>query len=94
MSALNSEEYSKALKYFKTAYDQDDYDKAFKYAREAFLRDHFVAIIVIIGLLIALLIVKNILKKKGIKLIKPKTKLATSGAARARARKAVKDEED
>ena len=93
-AALNSEEYSKALKYFKTAYDQDDYDKAFKYAREAFLRDHFVAIIVIIGLLIALLIVKNILKKKGIKLIKPKTKLATSGAARARARKAVKDEED
>lgn len=80
-AALNQEQYTKALKYFKTAYDQDDYDKAYKYAREAFLRDHFTAIIVIIVLLIALIIVRKVMKKKGMKLIKRKAKpiLATAG---------------
>ena len=73
-AALNNEEYNKALKYFKTAYDQEDYDKAFKYAREAFLRDHFVLIIVIIVLLIALIVTKNILKKKGIKIFRKRSK--------------------
>ena len=73
-AALKEEEYSKALKYFKTAYDQDDYDKAYKYAREAFLREHFTAIIVIIAVLIVLLKVKGHLNKKGIYLIKRKKK--------------------
>lgn len=73
-AALNEEHFSKALKYFKTAYDQDDYDKAFKYAREDFLREHFTLIIIIIAVLIVLLIVKSILKKKGIKLIKRRKK--------------------
>lgn len=73
-AALKEEEYTKALKYFKTAYDQDDYDKAYKYARENFLRDNFTVIIVIIIVLIVLLIVKSVLKKKGIKLIKKKAK--------------------
>lgn len=73
-AALKEEQYSKALKYFKTAYDQDDYDKAYKYAREAFLREHFTAIIVIIAVLIVLLKVKGHLNKKGIYLIKRKKK--------------------
>ena len=73
-AALKEEQYSKALDYFKTAYDQDDYDKAYKYAREAFLREHFTAIIVIIALLIVLVKVKGILNKKGIYLIKRKKK--------------------
>lgn len=73
-AALNDGEYTKALDYFKTAYDQDDYDKAFKYAREEFVRDNFTAIIVIIIVIIVLLIVRAVLKKKGIKLIKKKAK--------------------
>lgn len=73
-AALNEEEYSKALDYFKTAYDQDDYDKAYKYARENFLRENFMVIIIVILALVILLIVKSVLKKKGIKLIKKKSK--------------------
>lgn len=73
-AALNEEEYSKALKYFKTAYDQDDYDKAFKYTREAFLRDNFTAIVIIIVLIIVFIIVKKILNKKGINIIKGRVK--------------------
>ena len=73
-ACLNDGEYTKALDYFKTAYDQDDYDKAFKYAREEWLRDNFTVIMVVIIVLIALLIVKAVLKKKGIKLIKRKKK--------------------
>ena len=73
-AALNDGEYSKALDYFKTAYDQDDYDKAYKYAREDFIRDNFTAIILILVAIIVLLIVKSVLKKKGIKLIKKKSK--------------------
>lgn len=73
-SALKEEEYSKALKYFKTAYDQDDYDKAYKYARENFLRENFTVIIIVLAVIIVLLIVKSVLNKKGIKLIKKKAK--------------------
>ncbi|MBR1764756.1 MAG: hypothetical protein IJ746_05120 [Ruminococcus sp.] len=73
-AALKNEEYSKALKYFKTAYDQDDYDKAFKYTREAFLRDNFTAIVIVIVLIIALLIARSVMKKKGIRLFKRKPK--------------------
>jgi len=77
-AALNAEEYTKALDYFKTAYDQEDYDKAYKYARDAFLKDHFTVIIIVIVLLIVLLIVKKVLNKKGIKLFKKKTKRMVS----------------
>ena len=73
-AALNNEEFNKALKYFKTAYDQDDYDKAFKYAREAFLRDHFAWIVVIVVLLIVLVIAKKIMRKKGIKIFRKRSK--------------------
>ena len=73
-AALYEEDYSKALDYFKTAYDQDDYDKAFKYARDDFIKEHFTAILVIIILLVVLLITKSILNKRGIKLIKRKKK--------------------
>ena len=73
-AALNEEEYSKALKYFKTAYDQEDYDKAFKYTREAFLREHFTAIIVILAVIIVLIIARKIMKKRGISLFKRKPK--------------------
>lgn len=73
-AALKEEQYTKALKYFKTAYDQDDYDRAYKYAREAFLREHFTVIIIVVILLIALLVVKNMLNKKGIYLIKKRKK--------------------
>lgn len=64
-AALNSDQYTKALKYFKTAYDQDDYDKAYKYARQDFLKSNFTVIMIIIVVLIAFLVVKHILKKKG-----------------------------
>lgn len=73
-AALNDGEYSKALKYFKTAYDQDDYDKAFKYTREDFLRDHFTAMIVIILAFIVWVIILKVIHKKGIYLIKKKSK--------------------
>lgn len=73
-AALNEGEYTKALHYFKTAYDQDDYDKAFKYAREDFIRDHFTLMLVIILVIVALLITKAQLKKKGIKIFRKKHK--------------------
>lgn len=76
-AALKEEQYTKALKYFKTAYDQDDYDRAYKYAREAFLRENFTLIIIVIILLIVLLKTKSILNKKGIYLIKRKKKRLT-----------------
>lgn len=65
-AALTEGEYSKALDYFKTSYDQDDYDKAFKYAREEFLRKHFTAIMIIIIGLIVVLIAFNILRRHGV----------------------------
>ena len=73
-AALKNEEYSKALEYFKTAYDQDDYDKAFKYTREAFLRENFTLIVIIIVLLIVLIIVRKIMKQRGMRLFKRKPK--------------------
>ena len=75
-AALNNEEFTEALDYFKTAYDQDDYDKAFKYARDDFMRENFTAFVIVILVLIVLLIVRAVLKKKGIKLIKKKAKEA------------------
>lgn len=64
-AALNNDEYLKALKYFKIAYDQDDYDKAFEYAREEFLRDNFTLIIVIVlALIIVLIVLRKLLKKR------------------------------
>ena len=65
-ASLNQEKYNDALDYFKLAYDRDDYDKAFKYARQDFLREHFVAIIIIIAVLVVLLIVRKVLINKGI----------------------------
>ena len=65
-AALNDGEYTKALSYFKTAYDQDDYDKAFKYARQEFISENFTAGMIIILVLVVLLIVRAVLKKKGI----------------------------
>lgn len=69
-AALNTGEYSKALDYFKTAYDQDDYDKAYKYAREDYIRDNFTAIIIVIIVIIVFLIVLSRLHKKKIYLLK------------------------
>lgn len=69
-AALNDGEYSDALDYFETAYDQDDYDKAFKYAREEFCQDNFTAIIVIVVVVVVLLLVLARLHKKGIYIIK------------------------
>ncbi len=73
-AALNDGEYSEALEYFETAYDQDNYDKAFEYTREEFLRENFTIIIVIILVLIIWFIVLKIIHKKGIYLIKKKAK--------------------
>ena len=69
-AALNEGEYSKALDYFETAYDQDDYDRAFKYAREEFLRDNFTAIIIVLAVLVIFLFVLSKMHKKGKYLIK------------------------
>lgn len=64
-AALNNNEYSKALKYFKVAFDQDDYDKAFEYAREEFLRNNFTLIIVLaLAVIIILIILVKVLKKR------------------------------
>ena len=60
--------------YKRQAYDQDDYDKAFKYTREDFLRDHFTAMIVIILAFIVWVIILKVIHKKGIYLIKKKSK--------------------
>lgn len=66
-AALNNNEYSKALKYFKIAYDQDDYDKAFEYSREEFLRENFTVIIVVaLAVIIAIIVLKKLLKKRKI----------------------------
>ena len=64
-AALNKDEYSKALKCFKVAYDQDDYDKAFEYAREEFRRDNFtVIIIIVLALVIVWIVIRRLIKKK------------------------------
>lgn len=64
-AALNNDEYSKALKYFKIAYDQDDYDKAFEYAREDFLKENFTMIIVVaIAVIIVLIVLRKLFKKR------------------------------
>lgn len=64
-AALKNDEYTKALKYFKVAYDQDDYDKAFEYTREEFLRDNFtVIIIVILAVIILWIVIKRLLKRR------------------------------
>lgn len=64
-AALNTDEYFKALKYFKIAYDQDDYDKAFEYAREEFLRDNFtVIIIIVLAVIILWIVIKRLIKKR------------------------------
>lgn len=73
-AALKDEQYTEALDYFKTAYDQDDYDKAYKYARENFLRDNFTVILIVVLAVVILLIAISILRKKGIRLIKKKNK--------------------
>ena len=73
-AAFGVGEYSEALEYFETAYDQDNYDKAFEYTREEFLRENFTIIIVIILVLIIWFIVLKIIHKKGIYLIKKKAK--------------------
>ena len=69
-AALNEGEYSKALDYFKTAYDQDDYDRAFKYAREEFLRENFTLIIIVLAVIIVFLFVLSKMHKKGKYLLK------------------------
>lgn len=66
LASLKEEEYSEALDYFKTAYDQDNYDRAFKYTRENFLRENFNLIITIVFGLVILIIVLKRLRKKGI----------------------------
>ena len=64
-AALNSDEYFKALKYFKVAYDQDDYDKAFEYAREEFLRANFTYLIIAaIALIVVLFVIKRLIKRR------------------------------
>ena len=64
-AALNSDEYVKALKYFKVAYDQDDYDKAFEYAREEFLRANFTYLIIAaIALIVVLFVIKRLIKRR------------------------------
>lgn len=69
-AAMNDGEYSKALEYFKVAYDRDDYDKAYKYARKDFIRDNFTAMAVIVILLFIWLKVLGILHKRGIFILK------------------------
>jgi tetratricopeptide (TPR) repeat protein len=69
-AALNEGEYSKALDYFETAYDQDDYDRAFKYAREEFLRENFTLIIIVLAVIIVFLFVLSKMHKKGKYLLK------------------------
>ena len=68
-AALNEGEYSKALDYFKTAYDQKDYDKAFKYAREDWIKAHFTTVVIILAVIIVYLIVLSQLHKRGIYII-------------------------
>lgn len=69
-ASLNEGEYSKALDYFETAYDQDDYDKAYKYAREDFIRDNFTVIIVVVIVIVAGLIALAQLHKRSIYVFK------------------------
>lgn len=73
-AALNEGEYTKALDYFETAYDQDDYDKAFKYAREDFVEENFTVMIVVLIVVIVWLFVLARLHKKNIYLIKGRIK--------------------
>ncbi len=73
-AALQEEQYDVALDYFKTGYSRFNYDRAYEYARDDFLRDNFTTFVVIIVVLIALNIVRKILRKKGIVLIKRRKK--------------------
>ncbi|MBR1740061.1 MAG: tetratricopeptide repeat protein [Ruminococcus sp.] len=73
-AALNEGEYSKALDYFKTAYDQKDYDKAFKYAREEYIRNNFTGIVIVILVVVVFLVVLAQLHKRNIYLIKGRIK--------------------
>lgn len=75
-AALNHNQYKKALKYFKIAYDQYDYDKAFEYTREEFLRENFTLLICItIGVIVLLVVIVKLVKKK----LKAKPKKAKEG---------------
>lgn len=70
---LNQDEYDEALKYFKLAFNSEDYDRAFEAKRQEMLRDNFTAIvIVLVILLIAYFVVKQLQKRRIIpdKLIK------------------------
>lgn len=78
-AALKEGEYTKAMDYFKTANYKDSYDKAFKYARDEFIKSHFKLIGFIILVLIALLVTKNQLNKRGKTLIPRKKKPQEEG---------------
>ena len=73
-AALNEGEYSKALDYFETAYDQKDYDKAFKYARNEFIKKNFTGMVILILVLVVLVTITNKLHQRGKYLIKGRFK--------------------
>lgn len=78
-AALYEEDYTRAMECFEIANFKGNYDKAFKYARDEFIKDNFNIIMVIIIILIALIITKNQLNKRGIKLIPRKKKEQKEG---------------
>lgn len=63
---LNIGEYEKAMENFKISVSKGSYDRAYKYDRDEFLRANFTVIIVVLFILIVAIIVLRKLIKKGI----------------------------
>ena len=77
---LNTGDYDKAMEYFKISVSKGSYDRAYQYDRDDFLRQHFTAIIVILFVLIvAILVIRRLIRKGKIKLPKISKKTAKEG---------------
>lgn len=58
--------YEEAMHYFYLAHNQDDYSMAYKMHRGTMIAEAIVPVVIVIGVLILLIVVREVLKRKGV----------------------------